>query len=495
MMSLGTIAMWTRGTLIGADSVVQGVAIDTRKLKAGDMFVALPGERVDGHDYVAEAIARGAVAAMVTRKLDLALPQVLVNDAAAALGDLASAVRAQRDVRVVGITGSNGKTTVKTLAAAILARHGRTHVNAGNYNNELGLPLTLLAMPRDTQFAVLEMGAGKPGDIAYLAGIARPDVGVITCIAPAHLERMGSIEGVAETKGALYQALPADGVAIINADDAFAPFFAGLAGSRRVLRYALEQPADVTADILEQRVDGSRFMLKTLQGDAEIALPLAGRHNVANALAATAIALALDVPLATIVAGLEQVDGVAGRLKVEAMPGGWTLIDDSYNANPGSVTAAIDTLALATGADAGARRHGRAGRQRPRPACRYRCACEGARHRPAVRGRSAERGCGRSLRRRRDAFRQQGSAGRRAAAAAARGCHLPGEGLAFGGHGPGGLGLAPPNRPRRRAPCCLNWPTGWPGTSPPCTCSSTSPSAPSWPRSLRWRCRCCSVRR
>ncbi|MGN6740206.1 UDP-N-acetylmuramoyl-tripeptide--D-alanyl-D-alanine ligase [Dyella sp.] len=349
MMSLGTIAMWTRGTLIGADSVVQGVAIDTRRLKAGDMFVALPGERVDGHDYAAEAAARGAVAAMVTRKLDLAIPQVLVNDTAAALGDLASAVRAQRDVRVVGITGSNGKTTVKTLTAAILARHGRTHVNAGNYNNELGLPLTLLAMPQDAQFAVLEMGAGKPGDIAYLAAIARPDVGVITCIAPAHLERMGSLEGVAETKGALYQALPADGVAIINADDAFAPFFAGLAGSRRLLRYALEQPADVTADILEQRVDGSRFVLKTPQGNSEVTLPLAGRHNVANALAATAIALALDVPLATIVAGLEQVDGVAGRLKVEAMPGGWTLIDDSYNANPGSVTAAIDTLALASG--------------------------------------------------------------------------------------------------------------------------------------------------
>ncbi len=349
MMSLDAIAVWTRGQRIGADVAVQGVAIDTRKLKPGDLFVALPGARVDGHDYVAEAIARGAVAAMVTRRLDLAIPQVLVNDAAAALGDLASAVRAQRDVRVVGITGSNGKTTVKTLTAAILARHGHTHVNAGNYNNELGLPLTLLAMPQDTQFAVLEMGAGKPGDIAYLAGIARPDIGVITCIAPAHLERMGSIEGVAETKGALYQALPADGVAIINADDAFAPFFAGLAGSRRVLRYGLQQPADVTADIIEQRVDGSRFVLKTPQGDAAVALPLAGRHNVANALAAAAVALALDVPRATIVAGLEQVDGVAGRLKVEAMRGGWTLIDDSYNANPGSLMAAIDTLALAAG--------------------------------------------------------------------------------------------------------------------------------------------------
>ncbi|MCP1373904.1 UDP-N-acetylmuramoyl-tripeptide--D-alanyl-D-alanine ligase [Dyella lutea] len=349
MMQLDTIALWTRGRRYGDDVAVQGVAIDTRKLRAGDLFVALPGERVDGHDFVAEAKSRGAAAAMVTRKLDIDLPQVLVNDASAALGDLASAVRAQRNVRVIGITGSNGKTTVKTLVASILSRHGHTHVNAGNYNNELGLPLTLLAMPEDTQYAVLEMGAGKPGDIDYLASIARPDVGVITCVAPAHLERMGSIEGVAETKGALYQSLPADGVAVINADDAFASFFTGLAGTRRILRYALDHSADVGAEIVEQRVDGSRFVLSTPMGDADVSLPLAGRHNIANALAAAAVALALDVPLDVVVAGLEQVNGVAGRLKVEPMPAGWTLIDDSYNANPGSVTAAIDTLALAAG--------------------------------------------------------------------------------------------------------------------------------------------------
>jgi UDP-N-acetylmuramoyl-tripeptide--D-alanyl-D-alanine ligase len=349
MMRLSVIALWTRGRLLGADVDVTGVAIDTRKLKHGDLFVAIKGERVDGHDYLAEAMARGAVAALVTRKVDSALPQVVVDDTGLALGDLASAVRAQSNVRVIGITGSNGKTTVKTLAASILSRHGRIHVNAGNYNNELGLPLTLLSMPQDTQFAVLEMGAGKPGDIAYLAAIARPDIGLVNTIAPAHLERMGSVEGVAETKGALYQALPADGVAIINADDAFASFFAGLAGTRRQLRFGLDHKADVGADILEQRVDGSRFVLSTPHGDAEVMLPLAGRHNIANALAAASIALALDVPLDTIVAGLEQVPGVAGRLQLEYMPGQWTMIDDSYNANPGSVGAAIDTLALADG--------------------------------------------------------------------------------------------------------------------------------------------------
>ncbi|MBA2079348.1 MAG: UDP-N-acetylmuramoyl-tripeptide--D-alanyl-D-alanine ligase [Rhodanobacter sp. 68-29] len=349
MMQLSAIAMWTRGHLLGEDAAVGGVAIDTRGLKAGDLFAAFKGERVDGHDYLAQAAAAGAAGALVARKVDSPLPQVLVDDVEAALGDLASAVRAQRQARVIGITGSNGKTTVKMLTAAILSLHGRTHVNTGSYNNEIGLPLTLLAMPEDTEYAVLEMGAGKPGDIAYLAAIARPDIGLVNIIAPAHLERMGSVEGVAETKGALYQALPADGVAIINADDAFAGFFAGLAGTRRVLRFGLEHKADVGADIVEQRTDGSLFVLSTPTGDAEVELALPGRHNIANALAAAAVALALDVPLDTIAAGLAQARPVAGRLRHVALPGGATLIDDSYNANPGSLAAAIDTLALAAG--------------------------------------------------------------------------------------------------------------------------------------------------
>jgi len=349
MMRLSAIAMWTHGRLLGDDAAVGGVAIDTRKLKAGDLFAAFKGEHVDGHDYLAQAAAAGAAGALVSRKLDSPLPQVVVDDVEAALGDLASAVRAQRHARVIGITGSNGKTTVKTLAASILSLHGRTHVNTGSFNNEIGLPLTLLAMPEDAEYAVLEMGAGKPGDIAYLAAIARPEIGLVNIIAPAHLERMGSVEGVAETKGALYQALPADGVAIINADDAFAGFFAGLAGTRRVLRFGLEHKVDVGADIMGQRADGSRFVLSTPEGDAEVNLALPGRHNVANALAAASIALALDVPLATIVAGLEQARAVTGRLRRVTLPGGVTLIDDSYNANPSSMAAAIATLALADG--------------------------------------------------------------------------------------------------------------------------------------------------
>ena len=349
MMRLSAIAMWTRGHLRGADAEVAGVSVDSRRVRPGDLYVALPGEHVDGHDYVAAAAAQGASGALVTRRVDCELPQVLVADATLALGDLASAMRAQRDVRVVGITGSNGKTTVKTLVAGILVLHGRTHVSAGNHNNELGLPLSLLAMPADTQFAVFEMGAGKPGDIAYLAGIARPDVGVVTLIAPAHLARLGSVEGVAETKGALYQALPADGVAIINADDAFAAFFAGLVGTRRVLHFGLTQPAEVSARDIVPAEDASDFVLVTPLGETPLRLPLPGRHNVLNALAAAAVALALDVPLATIVAGLAGASGVAGRLQRRAAAGGGTLIDDTYNANPGSMAAAIDTLLLAPG--------------------------------------------------------------------------------------------------------------------------------------------------
>ncbi|MBD8881553.1 UDP-N-acetylmuramoyl-tripeptide--D-alanyl-D-alanine ligase [Rhodanobacter sp. 7MK24] len=349
MMQLGAIAMWTHGRLLGDDAAVGGVAIDTRKIKPGDLFVAFKGEHVDGHDYLAQAQAAGAAGALVARKVDSPLPQVLVDDVETALGDLASAVRAQRHARVIGITGSNGKTTVKMLTAAILSLHGRTHVNTGSFNNEIGLPLTLLSMPEDAEYAVLEMGAGKPGDIAYLAAIARPEIGLVNIIAPAHLERMGSVEGVAETKGALYQALPADGVAIINADDAFAGFFSGLVGSRRVLRFGLEHKADLSAESLELHADGSRFVLVTPQGKAAVDFALPGRHNVANALAAASIALALDVPLDTIVAGLQQARAVTGRLRRIVLTGGGTLIDDSYNANPSSMAAAIETLALAQG--------------------------------------------------------------------------------------------------------------------------------------------------
>lgn len=348
-LRLHEIAVWTRGTLAGADARVSGVSTDSRTLAAGELFIALQGERHDGHAHVAEAAGRGAAAALVSRRVDAALPQVVVADTLQALGDLASAVRAQRDVDVIGITGSNGKTTVKMLAAAIMARHGPTHSNPGSFNNEVGLPLTLLAMPEGTRYAVLEMGAGKPGDIAYLAGIARPRIGLVNNIGPAHLARMHTLEGIAETKGAMYQALPADGVAVINADDAFARYFAGLAGTRRIVRFALDAPADVYASDIVLHADASEFRLHVAADSARVRLPLPGRHNVANALAAAALASGAGVAVADIAAGLQHAQPVEGRLLRHVSPQGWTLIDDSYNANPGSALAAVATLALQPG--------------------------------------------------------------------------------------------------------------------------------------------------
>ena len=348
-LRLGEAALWTRGRLVGADAVINTVVTDSRRVEPGALFVALKGEHADGHDFVGAAATRNAAGALVSRRVESMLPQIVVDDVLLALGDLASAVRARRRVTVVGITGSSGKTTIKGLLAAILARRGRTHVTAGNYNNEIGLPLTLLAMPANAEYAVLEMGAGKPGDIAYLAAIARPQVALVSNIAPAHLERLGSIDSVASTKGALYEALPADGVAVINADDAYAGFFAGLAGTRRVLRFGLGSAVEVGAAELALAADGSRFRLMTPAGAAGVRLPLPGRHNVHNALAAAAAAIALDMPLADIVAGLETASAVPGRLVRHAMADGWILIDDTYNANPGSVAAAIATLALAGG--------------------------------------------------------------------------------------------------------------------------------------------------
>jgi UDP-N-acetylmuramoyl-tripeptide--D-alanyl-D-alanine ligase len=348
-LELADIARWTGGRLHGASVRIESVSTDTRCIAPGALFVALRGERHDAHDFVEAAHSGGAVALLVERELSLEVPQVIVADSLIALGDLAAAVRQQRSARVIGITGSNGKTTVKTLLASILARHGRTHVNAGNLNNEIGLPLTLLAMPADSEYAVLEMGAGKPGDIDYLARIAHPQIGLVNNVAPAHLERMGSLDGIAETKGALYASLPGDGVAVINADDAYAGYFAGLAGQRRILRFGFGSAAEVTAR-LTAGASGNSFMLVAAIGEIQVDLPLPGRHNVLNALAAAALALALDVPLATIKAGLEAAPQVAGRHVRRTHPSGAEVIDDSYNANPASFAAAIAILAAERGA-------------------------------------------------------------------------------------------------------------------------------------------------
>ena len=348
---LSDIARMTGGRLVGADRTVDAIATDTRALPQGGaaLFVALKGERFDGHDHVAKAAQAGVAAALVSREIDAGIPQVVVADTERALADFATAVQRERGAKVVAITGSNGKTSVKSLTLSILERVGPSYATPGNRNNEIGLPLAVIDAPEDAQFAIYEMGAGKPGDIAYLAAIARPDVSIVNNIAPGHLERMGSLLGVADTKAAIYDALPPEGVAVINADDAFAPYFAERAHGRRLVRFGLDATADVTARDIEALADGSRFMLVTPQGEAGIALALPGRHNVRNALAAASLALNVGAPLQAVVDGLNAARPVAGRLIAHRLANGAVLIDDSYNANPGSLAAAIDTLAAGAG--------------------------------------------------------------------------------------------------------------------------------------------------
>ena len=349
--SLAWIAAVTGGTLQGADGWVDAVATDTRTLPSAGhpLFVALKGENFDGHAHVQAAVDGGCVAALVAYPVAASIAQIIVPNTERALADVAAAVQHERSTKVLAVTGSNGKTSVKTLLLSILNQLGGAYANPGNRNNEIGLPLAVLDAPDDARFAVYEMGAGKPGDIAYLTAIARPDVALVNNVAPAHLERMSSLLGVAQTKGAIYAALADDGVAVVNADDAFAlHFLEGLHG-KRVIRFGLDAVADVSARDIASTPEGSQFVLTTGAGEVAICMPMPGRHNVRNALAAAAMAMAVGATLAHVQAGLQAVQPVAGRLIRHPLRNGAVLVDDSYNANPGSVAAAIDTLASGAG--------------------------------------------------------------------------------------------------------------------------------------------------
>jgi len=342
---LSTIAHWCEGRHLGADVEINAVNTDTRTLAPGALFVALRGENFDAHNMTDEAQKRGAAALLVHRDVASDLPRILCADTQEALGEFAAGMQKDRPAVVVALTGSNGKTSVKMLSNSILSRVGRTYLNPGNRNNEIGLPLAVLDAPEDAQFAIYEMGAGKPGDIAYLASIAPPQVALVNNIAPAHMERMGSLLGIAETKGAIYEALSDDGVAVINADDAFAPLFSKIVGNRRSFRFGIENDAEVRASRILHSGGVSRFHLHTPAGNADIALPLPGVHSVMNALAATALSLAAGADIDAIVDGLQNAEPVKGRQIATRLSNGVLLIDDSYNANPGSVAAAIATLA------------------------------------------------------------------------------------------------------------------------------------------------------
>lgn len=344
-LALSQIATWCDARLVGEDRVIHAVGVDTRTLMPGALYLALRGEAHDGHDFCARARAAGAHALLVERDVDEALPRLVCADTRIALGQIAAHLAQARATRLVAITGSNGKTTTRTLTRAILAQSDpEVWSNAGNRNNEIGLPLAVIDQPENARLAVYEMGAGAPGDIAYLAAIARPDIALVTNVAPAHLERMGSLLGIADTKAAIYDALPADGIAVINADDAFAPYFRERAGARRVLDFALDASAQVTASAVQPHQDGSRFVLQSPWGAAEVTVPLPGRHQVGNALAAAAVALSAGASLDDVVVGLAAAPGVPGRLQTVTLGDGTVVLDDSYNANPGSVAAAIQTL-------------------------------------------------------------------------------------------------------------------------------------------------------
>ena len=328
----------------GDDVVFRGVGTDSRTIPRGALFVAVRGPRFDGHDFVGGARSRGAAAALVERVPGVSMPFVLVRDSVRALAELASAWRSRfRDLVLIGITGSNGKTTVKEMTAAIFRTLGPVSATRGNLNNELGVPLTLCELDSEHRAAVVEVGANHRGEIAALTSLARPSIGVITQCAPAHLEGFGSIEGVARAKGELFERLPDDATAIINADDSYAGLWRELARPRSCVSFGTGVDADVQVGSASGS-GGERVTLNTPVGRVEIDLALPGVHNAFNAGAATAAALAAGASLDAIRGGLAAVRPAKGRLESKRGPRGAEIIDDTYNANPVSLQAGLRVL-------------------------------------------------------------------------------------------------------------------------------------------------------
>lgn len=343
--TLGSVADATRGRLIGTDTPFGLVTSDSRRMEAGALFVCLEGVHFDGHDFARMAEETGAAGLLTRHDVDSTLPQVRVADTLAGLADFARAWRSAHAVRTVGVTGSNGKTTVKNLLAGVLAQVAPTLATSGNYNNLIGVPLTLARINSEHRFAVVEMGTNRPGEIARLAEITGPDAGVIVSIAPAHLEGFGDVAGIAREKGALFTSLPEQGLAVAPYASRWLDQWRGAARVKRWITFGLDPRADISAQAIETTSAGTRFRLVTPDGEAEAELQLLGAHNVVNALAAAAAAWGLDVPAETIARGLALVRPAPGRLVPRQLPSGGLLIDDTYNANPASVAAAIEAAA------------------------------------------------------------------------------------------------------------------------------------------------------
>jgi UDP-N-acetylmuramoyl-tripeptide--D-alanyl-D-alanine ligase len=349
--TLAALAREVQGRLVGPDQAFGAVTTDTRALGPGSLFVAIPGDRFDGNDFVDEALNKGAAGALVSRLATSALPQIEVRDSRRALGAMARAWRASFSIPVVAVTGSSGKTTVKELLAAILGVSRSICVTQGNLNNDIGVPLTLMRLTAEHDALVIELGANHAGEIDYLARLAQPTVGVITNAAEAHLEGFGSLRGVCVAKGELLDHLPRAGTAIINADDQFRTDWVARSRCEFTVTFGFAPNADCR--VLGEphfMATGSEFRMHLPDGEeVDVWLPLLGRQNVANALAAAAAAQAVGASTEDIVAGLARAAPVRGRLRAVAGRNGATIIDDSYNANPGSVHAALDHLAGLSG--------------------------------------------------------------------------------------------------------------------------------------------------
>ncbi|MDP3745021.1 MAG: UDP-N-acetylmuramoyl-tripeptide--D-alanyl-D-alanine ligase [Methylotenera sp.] len=352
MMHLSEAAIALNAKHVGADVQFDSVGSDSRNISTGQLFVALKGENFDGNAFAVEAIKKGAAAVMLSDSTVEVQPALLVQDTRLALGRLAKYWRSKFDVPVVAITGSNGKTTTKEMLTAILniTSKGKEKVHAtyGNLNNDIGVPLTLLKMNSSHEYVVVEMGMNHLGEIDYLTHIAKPDVAVINNAGSAHIGELGSRANIAKAKGEIFSGLQADGIAVINTDSEYAVDWLALNVNRKVVTFGLNQQADVT--VKYQELPGASLVsLSTPNGGVDFKLKVQGAHNISNALAASAAAFALGISNSDIAKGLEGFGGVYGRLELKAAFNNATLIDDSYNANPDSMRAAIDVLAKYAG--------------------------------------------------------------------------------------------------------------------------------------------------
>lgn len=343
MLTLSQIAYAVDGVLSGEDAKFSSVSIDSRTLQPGALFVAIDGERFCGTDFVRDAKQAGAVAVMASSATDHNMPSIVVKDTQLALWKLAELWRSRVSLPVIGVTGSNGKTTVKKMIASILGKMGRTHASPGNFNNHLGVPLTLLGIRPEHEFAVVEMGMSHPGEIGQLARLVRPSVALITNAAHAHLEGVGSLSEVVRAKAEIFLGLQSGGTAVINADDRFAAYWAARTRSFQTITFGLDSQARVTGSA--STINGQQVVEVDLPDESfEAPLNLLGRHNALNALAASSVGWGCGGDAAQIRAGLVEVQAEPGRLQIREAAHGATLIDDSYNANPDSLRAAIRTL-------------------------------------------------------------------------------------------------------------------------------------------------------